>query len=698
LSNEYLEVRAVYLQTLIYALYLLNRKGLLPLSPPTHEKGIFVVATLQTPKRFSLIALLILGLCSQQTNATGMNSKEGASASLNSSQKPRSQARILPGRYLDIQSLLDGRANVKTSPLLSGVRIPKLVPQAQPPQFNDYHVSSASLVREQGELDGALVVVTRNNGSFIAIVDTSTHRGIVIGKADGTQTFHEEKKYDFLKPDMVKRSPESIAHEEATLALAAKKKYAHHNAAEPITITVLIGFSQQAATAVSDPTAFAFGQLEIANLGLRNSGVENVRLQLTGIEITPDDYPIAVETIGKLPWLFKNEKAADLVGGFFIGNSQDTAVGWGSTPGRYTIQGTWTTDTFAHELGHNAGGYHCNSTGEDNYKFGYENGKYGTFLCRSYVKIFYYSTPDKVDDEGAPLGNARTADMARQWRERAPFMASYGDSQPVQFPFVIHSKAQPNECVDVLEGKLSAGSRVGLYNCHRELNQQWIKWPDDSSGRIRPVANQNLCLANDREAGGTAILKDCSIDDSTVRWTETGDRFINGDYPVSMPEVLVRANNTLQINHSNNTTDPALLWTKEEITPFQLKNTKSNYCADISGGYIVSGASVILYPCQSKQANQQWLMDNSGRIRVANHENLCLYVNSSYPHRASLYNCSPTTSYILWRHEANGHLTSFMGNNFCLTGLLSPGDPLVILSCGSSDGQTWIKVPFRAQR
>jgi hypothetical protein len=209
--------------------------------------------------------------------------------------------------------------------------------------------------------------------------------------------------------------------------------------AEPYVVDVLAGFSTASAAAVGDPKAYALAQVESVNLGLRNSQISTVTLHLLGIQIIPNDYPITTDVLSRLDELFPNAKAwgADTIAAFFVGNAQNTATGWGYIPGRLTVQATYSSTAFRHEMGHNAGGSHCN-TGEQSYKFGYDNGKSRTMLCGN--DISYYSNPNIQDQNGLPLGNASTADMARVWRENAVRLSSYATRATPHLILSAHSQ------------------------------------------------------------------------------------------------------------------------------------------------------------------------------------------------------------------------------------------------------------------
>lgn len=410
--------------------------------------------------------------------------------------------------------LLRAENIIKKSPLLKRYKTPKMIFRSQ---FKTYQVRSANLIRNDvdGKMEGTLILVTRDNGNFVALIDTPLNKGTLIGKSDGTETFIKAKDVDYFKTDYV-ISPKVIAQDDAE-ALKHNPKIDENGAYH---IEILAGFSQASASRVGDPTAYGLAQVESANLGLRNSRVGNqVILEFAGFEVTPIDYPITTNTLGNLQKIFPNHESADLIAAFFVGNSQDTAAGWAYVPGRVSVQALYAPSAFRHEVGHNAGGNHCN-TGQDNFRFGYDNGRNRTFLCGNDSN--FYSTPHVTDSYGIPVGNAVTADMARQWVERAPIMSSYGTPiPPVSAAFRLENRMVRGRCLDVLAGE---PDRVGVYSCQsNNANQGWVT---DDNGRIRLNSNKNLCLGGNGN-GNYITLQSCASQNQGILWRESNENYIN---------------------------------------------------------------------------------------------------------------------------------------------------------------------------
>lgn len=276
-----------------------------------------------------------------------------------------------------------------------------------------YRIDSGNLAEPlSGRVEGALVMVTDREGALTAIIDRPGRRGTLHVDKAGSRRFVEEPAYDYLKPDTLA--------ERAALPRASDTSGPGSDGA----IDALVLFSKQALAVLrSDPVAFALAQLEMSNLGLRNSQVTGVKLRLGGVRVTETDLPVDGSGLGQLQQLLNPLRASylhDINVGYF---EKSPYAGMAYVPGASSINSIHYPLAFRHEVGHNAGGSHCNENGTDNYRFGYQtSGGAHTMLCGNNVP--YYSNP-QVSYEGRPLGNARTADMARLWREQAGRLSGY---------------------------------------------------------------------------------------------------------------------------------------------------------------------------------------------------------------------------------------------------------------------------------
>ncbi|WP_434651670.1 hypothetical protein J3P96_14015 [Pseudomonas sp. R3-56] len=319
--------------------------------------------------------------------------------------------RIPAGRYLDIQSLISRVPSIKTGVLLSEVRAPLLELRSKE---GNYVVRSANLLEEKrGDIVGDMVLVTRNDGAAWSLINTPTHKGMLIGDVKGEQRWIEHKDDEVDKVDSIKSPDEPVpANASADATTDCAGNYIVH---------VLAGYSRSAQAFVVDPIAHALAQMESSNLGLRNSNI-GVRLRLAATETIDQDYGITTETLALVQSLFltaANQSSADVVAAYFYPHAGSSAAGWGYVPGQFSVNSADVSYVFRHEVAHNAGGSHCSKGVVGAYKFGY--GK--SFLCGN--SIPFYSAPRILDESGNPRGDARTADMARTWSERAPAMSGY---------------------------------------------------------------------------------------------------------------------------------------------------------------------------------------------------------------------------------------------------------------------------------
>jgi hypothetical protein len=278
-----------------------------------------------------------------------------------------------------------------------------------------YTVESGNLYTRDGET-GSLVVVRSPDGAVTAIVDEPGKRGLLVVDAQGKSIFTQEPPYDYMTPDTVEMSETSVSAVD------------NSKAGEPRYIDMLVAYTAYALGRLNtDPIAFALAQLESANLGLRNSRVEDLSLRLAAVNVFDVAHDTSSE--GLRAWQtmlapYRTLYSTDVSAAYSVVGD---AGGRAYAPG-YTSVNNWAQPAaFRHEVGHNAGGIHCNDN-PSKYNFGYNNGKSSTYLCGN--KVPYYSTPAINDAHGLPLGNAQTADMARVWRENTNRLTGYNPEPP----------------------------------------------------------------------------------------------------------------------------------------------------------------------------------------------------------------------------------------------------------------------------
>lgn len=277
-----------------------------------------------------------------------------------------------------------------------------------------YTVESGTLVEAKGaasEIVGSLVAVRSPLNAVTAIIDRPGKRGLLLVDSEGKRRFIEEPAYDYLRAD-------TLPGEQENASVPAEASSAGHD------IDALIAFSTKALDVLdSDPVAFALAQLETANLGLRNSGVEGVRMNLAGIVVTDTDH--GVDSAGlSATQAFMNPLRSTYLHDVNVGYYDESPYGgMAYVPGYSSVNGIHYPMAFRHEIGHNVGGSHCYPDAGNNYRHGHQTADGAhTHLCGNNVP--YYSSPLVTLDDH-PLGNAATADMARLWREQADRLSSY---------------------------------------------------------------------------------------------------------------------------------------------------------------------------------------------------------------------------------------------------------------------------------
>ncbi|MHC8287691.1 zinc metalloprotease [Pseudomonas sp. XS1P51] len=312
--------------------------------------------------------------------------------------------------------VVENIASKTTQELYADLIAPGVFERSSSKVIDGYTVESGNL-RMPDKNDGSLVTVRSADGSLTALINRPGQRGSLHIDSTGMSRFIPEPAVDMDAEDAVTNLNEKVATAPVDLT-----------SAEPLVVDVLMGYSKAGVDRMGgDPGADALAKVEWVNLMLRNSLVLNVSLNLAGVQVVEDDYPITTETLAKLPVIFSqgmDKFKPDVIYGNFAYIVPGGAIGWGYRPGRTAIGVSSSASTFAHELGHNAGSQHCNYEGVANYRFGYDNGKSRSVLCNG-SNSRYYSTPAIIDQYGLPLGNTETADTARVWRENASRLSGY---------------------------------------------------------------------------------------------------------------------------------------------------------------------------------------------------------------------------------------------------------------------------------
>jgi hypothetical protein len=374
--------------------------------------------------RFTLIALAVAA--SFQVSHATDNTLPDTQLSSHHASAHATQA-IEKGTFLTLPRLTGNTRRVQTLSVRAGDTTLEL---QQVDQYKDavvYTGQMPSLTRSSNDKDD-LILVLRGDNRFLALYPDLYQ--VVYGEFTGEQmrvTFGKPSfnETDYLMPAVAELSQQQLTRE------GGSTYQADRDAQGNIVIDLLAGFSKAAAKTIVDHEAFAIAQVTTINQALKNSRVEKVRVRLVGTQIIDQDHAITTGTLSSLSTLFQagiKQYSPDLIAGFFEGNNNDTAVGWGYVNGRYTVNALYSSTVLRHEVGHNVGGGHCPSGHDDAY--GWDNGKTKTIQCGN--DIGYYSNPDLQDNYGLAIGKQGQANMARIWRTNAEKISAYS---PAVVPF-----------------------------------------------------------------------------------------------------------------------------------------------------------------------------------------------------------------------------------------------------------------------
>jgi len=585
----------------------------------------------------------------------------------------------LSGHFLDPAALREQRLD--GSPLLAGIKPPQLEPRTT---AEAYQVSSSMLLDQDDKTAGFLVLVNGADGGFVALVNTPERRGVVIGKADGSQTFREEVRPKEQPMDYIDGPQTSWSAGDAKPGVSDD---------QDVVLTVLAGFSEEAVRQVGDPRAFALAQIETLNLALRNTGITHIRIALSGIETTPIDYVINGENLDKILTMFPNYPKADLVAGFFASEMQDNIVGIAYRNRNISMTNISTTDTFAHEIGHNVGGDHCYDGGPF-YHFGIKNERYGTLLCQGPQLVLAFSNPANRDPDGNPMGDAKTANMALTWRLTAPYMTS-GQANDSGMPMLIYSLMDKEYCVAALDRDLRPGTAVGLMPCDaHSAAQRWNKLYVDGKTQFWLAARPKLCL--DDEPGDASernvILSDGGC--QYVVWTEESNRLRligNGEYLY-----LHRSSDNKLTTRSKPPSDSSPSYNWGVDFPYgQIRNDDNDLCLESENGS--SGAAILLSRCVMNKPTQRWVWDSSGHFRSQSRPELCLGRSGTSGDIPTLLNCVSEAENVTWTRYVRQIIADVSPHPLCLHGVSAgePDQPARLTRCENALQKNWVIQPNR---
>jgi len=345
---------------------------------------------------FLLTAVLATAACTRQTPPT-------PDASLIETAAPGARLQLVKGVAMPYEKML-GAARFTSSAAY---------------EQNGYRIESGD-ISLNGTEAGGLVSARGPDGAILAMVDepgVPGKSGLWQISPEGITSFAPSPKADYRQPDTIALPPDEVQTQPSSTGQQEG----------PHIIDFVAGYSRAAADKIGDPVSYSLISAEMLNLSLRKSLLPDITVRVAGVRIIDEDFKVVPATLARIRSMFPL--------GYGFGDA-DLSVGFADDPAAQPpglaqqrgsrILSRLDSTSFRHEMGHIVGGGHCNSGSEeekDDYRFGFFNGKSGSIMCGNYTE--YYSNPALTDAHGLPRGDARTADMARLWRERAPAIENH---------------------------------------------------------------------------------------------------------------------------------------------------------------------------------------------------------------------------------------------------------------------------------
>lgn len=368
------------------------------------------------------LGFLTVSLSAQNTTPSlFVNQQSADSHKLLKSTKSVKKALALDLDYLDNKPFTEVRFNVQND-VEKTIRLEK-INKFYYPHLKVYKGQNIDLAPTNfNQVEDAILVHNTKTGKMVSLIE-------------------EEDKYYMLLPIGKSREYRIIENTKEELDCKVVNTLLKNNtvnddcsfcreqdATETFITDVFIAFTTESADMAGDTEAFAAAMIESVNSGLINSDITELKLRLVGVGVT-DNNPGLVRSVLEdvMDWFADelDETAADVVAAFINQTGAEGESGaWGQQPGRVSANNIIRPLSFRHEIGHNFGGAHCNPDNlVVNYANGFNNGSTTTHLCGNGAN--FYSNPDITDNNGTPLGEDGTADMARFIREQASFISSH---------------------------------------------------------------------------------------------------------------------------------------------------------------------------------------------------------------------------------------------------------------------------------
>lgn len=270
----------------------------------------------------------------------------------------------------------------------------------------------------------AIIIYNPNTGKITAQIETDKGAFEISPTTDGnTYKISEWESGQINCQDYIDKHTVNHQDEHQTTSRSGCNE---KDAVGKYVADLFVGYSYEASVIANDIDAHALSLVEMVNNGLTNSLVENIYIRLVGTAISEHNPGVVTSVLGNVWTWFADEIA--LTGADYVASIQvptggpSEAGGWAGVGGYSSVNSiNNAAGVFRHELGHNVGSSHC-TPGILPYASGYNNGNVKTHMCGN--NINFYSTPLVNDAEGAPIGDAATADNGRVWTERAATVSS----------------------------------------------------------------------------------------------------------------------------------------------------------------------------------------------------------------------------------------------------------------------------------
>ncbi|SFB05636.1 hypothetical protein SAMN03159488_01654 [Pseudomonas sp. NFIX10] len=309
-------------------------------------------------------------------------------------------------------------ANVPTNPKLyisdiNGTQFERSALRIQ----QGYTVESGSLRNAAKEETGSMVVVRSPDGSVTAFINEPNKRGLLEVDPSGKSKFTADAPFDPMTTDTVEGDVTSNTPSVPTEGDTPKAmSYAD----------VLVAYGNAIFNKVSDPIAFALGQVETVNAALRKTGNNEIALRLAAITVFHNN--TSVSSAGLTSWqnflapyrsLLKTDMNIVFTGkGGSFGSGYEYGIA--SRPGFTSLNAVLDESTvLRHEVAHNAGAWHCGETND--YAQGIKSTRplmdnFYSILCGN-ENQGVYSNPHYTNFYGVVMGSVTKGDTARVWRE-----------------------------------------------------------------------------------------------------------------------------------------------------------------------------------------------------------------------------------------------------------------------------------------